>query len=125
MLFAEKLGFGLLDTGCGGFVAGCQKLDPHLEMLRAKGYPVWEEPAHQVFRFGNSQTLVVDRKIYMAVGIGGRNGIAKVYRVSGPGPVLISNRILEAIGDTIQIRKLKWKLITGEVADLAHTPGGH
>jgi len=123
--FSEKLGYGLFDTGCGRFVAGSANLDPHIEMLEQRGISVKREKAHQVFRFGNGQTLTSTERILLPVGLGGRNALARVFRVEGPGPILISNRIIEAIGETIKIKALKWEIVTGENVGLVRAPSGH
>lgn len=87
--FADHLGYGILDTGCGKFVAGQDTMTPHLEVLKQKNIPYTFTEANQVFRFGNGETLTAGRILHMPVGLAGRHGIARIYLVPGSGPVKV------------------------------------
>ena len=102
----------IVDTGASRCVLGKEFLSRFLQQLhREDRRMVCEMPSAVRFRFGNNQTLVSEKKIYLPIG-GPGNKIRwlMVEVVPGKTPLLFSKRALKQLGGILDLENDKVNL---------------
>ena len=118
----QLVGCGVVDTGCAKFIMGKETLRLWQRQWEKYGMKieVIAGPA-QKFRFGNDECVSTQEVALLPVGLGGKDGIVRVYVIPGNVPLLVSQEFMREMGTVIDLvnDKIEFKKM-GVTADLVN-----
>eukprot|EP00435_Cladocopium_sp_Y103_P031858 s655_g8.t1 len=122
VLLVSSPGYGVIDSGCGRTIVGCNTLEDFKQLWIARGIAV-PEPFHEVnhFKFGNGQRETSEISMRLPVYIAGRRGTIKAAVVKGNAPLLISRGALQTLRAIVDFGENQMKIFEDQAVVPLHT----